>query len=372
MTGRIPRRLRDGAVPFLLATLATIELAGIQAPNWVTGLALEYVACALLIARRQFPLAAPLAATLVALSLPLVDPALDQPATPALIAIYALYSLARYNPSRRATAAFVVFLVPAALYTVAVDEGGVDVTNFVFVGGTAACPFIAGRFVRRFDEQTAQLAAQQEIIRHDAILAERHRIARDLHDVIAHSLSAMVVQTSAAQEVVSTDPDRALELLDNVADTGRAALAETGRLLHLIRDDANELGLEPAPGLGRLMDLVGQFRDNGLTVQLVVAEPLPPLGPGADVSAFRIVQEALTNALKHAPDRTVQLGVEAQAGHLIITATNWSDGHRGGGSGLGLIGMRERLAVIGGDLRHGLTPDGRYALTATLPIGDSA
>ena len=131
--------------------------------------------------------------------------------------------------------------------------------------------------------------------------AERDRIARELHDVIAHSVSAMVVQTAAAQDLVRTDPDRAERVLADVADTGRRALAETGRLLHVIRDDADELGLAPAPGLADLPALVEAFRASGLTVDLDVREPLPALPVGVDVSAYRIVQEALTNALATPP-----------------------------------------------------------------------
>lgn len=332
---------------------------------------LEYLACIALVFRQRNPVISPLAATLFACSLPLFDPALDEPATPAVLMVVAVFSMARYNTLRSALVTYAVGLVPSTIYTVMVDESGVDLTNFVFVGGISAAPFIAGRIVRRMTEQSDQLVAQQELIRREAVLGERQRIARDLHDVIAHSVSAMVVQTAAAQDLLRTDPDRVEELLANVADTGRIALAETGRLLYVIRDDADELGLTPAPGIDRVADLVAQFRESGLRVELEFQSPLPVLGPGADVSAYRIVQEVLTNALKHSPDRAVRLRIDAESDRLTIAASNCSDGRRGAGSGLGLLGMRERLAVLGGELKHGPTSDGRYAVTATLPVGEA-
>ena len=146
----------------------------------------------------------------------------------------------------------------------------------------------------------AELLAQQpEQIRDQAVRDERDRIARELHDVIAHSVSAMVVQTAAAQDLVRIQPDRAAELLESVAEAGREALAETGRLLHLLRDEADELGLRPVPGLA---DVPGAGRDvprGRAGGRASVDLPERPVPGGVDVSAYRVVQEALTNALKH-------------------------------------------------------------------------
>ena len=158
----------------------------------------------------------------------------------------------------------------------------------------------------------------------------------------------------------------------DVADTGRRALAETGRLLHVIRDDADELGLSPTPGLADLPSLVAKFRASGLTVDLDVREPLPDLPVGVDVSAYRIVQEALTNALRYAADRTAALTVSGTPGTVSIHASNRTSAHAvgrdGTGSGLGLLGMAERVSVLGGQLTHGVTGE-RFELAATLPVG---
>jgi signal transduction histidine kinase len=197
---------------------------------------------------------------------------------------------------------------------------------------------------------------------------ERDRIAREMHDVIAHSISAMVVQTAAAQDLVRSDPDRAEAVLADVADTGRRAISETGRLLHVLRDDDDELGLEPAPGLADLPGLVAAFRASGLDVDFNVPEPLPSLPASVDVSAYRIVQEALTNALRYGSDRTARLSVQATPREVSIEASNPSAGLTGSGAGLGLVGVAERVTMLGGHLTHGLR-DGRFELHASLPVG---
>jgi signal transduction histidine kinase len=222
---------------------------------------------------------------------------------------------------------------------------------------------------RRLAEQAAQLTRQQHELEQAAIRSERDRIARELHDVIAHSLSAMVVQTAAAQDLIRTDPEKAETLLQNVAEVGREALSETGQLLHVVRDADDELSLRPAPGLDKLSELIQQFRASGLVVDLEVDPDLPTLSGGADVSAYRVVQEALTNALKYAPDARVELQIQGAAKGLRIVARNATSATKASGSGLGLVGMEERLDLLGGRLKHGSTPDGRYELTAVVPVG---
>ncbi len=221
--------------------------------------------------------------------------------------------------------------------------------------------------MRQLDEQKRLLAAQQEVIRDQAVQAERDRIARELHDVIAHSISAMVVQTAAAQDLLRTQPERAEELLESVAETGRTALAETGRLLHLVRDDAGELGLRPAPSVSDLPALVQSFRDGGLEVDAQLDLPTTPLPSGVDVSAYRVVQEALTNAMKHA-DGPVRLRLTSTSDQVHITCTNPVGTANGGGSGLGLRGMAERVGLLGGSMGSRRTPEGDFALDVDLPL----
>jgi signal transduction histidine kinase len=145
------------------------------------------------------------------------------------------------------------------------------------------------------------------------------------------------------------------------------ALGETGRLLSLVRDEDDELGLDPDPGLDRLDELVGQFRRSGLDVDLVVEGSLDALPAGIDLSGYRIVQEALTNALKYATDRTVRLVVRRTPGALSVEVENRGRPGPSTGSGLGLVGMAERVSVFGGSLEHGFS-DGRFRLSAVLPL----
>ena len=177
----------------------------------------------------------------------------------------------------------------------------------------------------------------------------------------------MVVQTAAAQDLVVTDPRRAGEMLEAVAETGRRALAETGRLLHVIRDDADELGLSPAPGLADVPALVDQLRDGGLDVEALLDLAARTVPGGVDVSAYRVVQEALTNALKHGAG-PVALAVASDDSQVTIRCTNAVVG-RGAGAGLGLLGIAERVGVLGGTVRHGPVGDGRFELDVVIPLG---
>ena len=366
-------RFSDVALPGALVVISTAELVATRYPGWGWAVVIEVIACTALALRRFRPRLAPTVALLVSVTPALIEPKLDEPATPIAIAIAAVFALARLNPGVGPGLVAMVLFVP--LVGLVSEQDGFDPTDVVFICALIVPPFLLGRVVRRLMEQAEQLRAQQEIVRRDAIRTERDRIARDLHDVIAHSVSAMVVQTAAAQDLLGRDPAKVGELLENVARTGREALAETGRLLHVIRDDSDELGLAPAPGLDQIRDLVETHRTGGLEVTLEVDDELPVLSAGADVSAYRVVQEALTNAVRYAPDRKVVLRIAVDVGGLVIETSNWTGGRSGGrsqGSGLGLVGMAERLEVLGGDLTHGVDPDGRFVMRARIPLGGAS
>ena len=181
----------------------------------------------------------------------------------------------------------------------------------------------------------------------------------------------MVVQTAAAQDLLRSQPERAAELLQTVTDTGRSALAETGRLLHLVRDDAGELGLSPAPSVTDLPALVQSFRDGGLDIDAELELPASRLPSGVDVSAYRVVPEALTNAMKHA-DGPVLLRLTTTSDLVRITCTNpvGPSSANGGGSGLGLRGMAERVGLLGGSMDSSSTPGGDFALEVALPLSE--
>lgn len=353
-------------LPAVLATLCVAEMAWLRPAVWQYGVVVEVLACLCLVFRRRLPVVAPTAAGVGIFSLYFIDPELTDPAMYLGIAIAAAFALARWNDGHEGLVGMAVIGTAAAVFSVVDPES--DVTYLAFLGCLLIPPYVFGRLTRRLAVQSGLLERQQVVVQQNAVREERERIARDLHDVIAHSLSSIVVQSAAAQELVHTDPTRAGSLLANVSDAGRDALAETGRLLHLIRDDHDELGLAPTPGLSGLDDLVAAFESDGLGVHLHTDPRLPPLSGGADVAAYRVVQESLTNASKYAADRKVDLELTATEHQLRITALNRVGGHHAPGSGLGLLGMRERLAIIGGHLDHRVTPDGRFELIATLPI----
>jgi signal transduction histidine kinase len=357
----------DVLVPAGVAVLGVVEMATLRFDGWGWGIALELVACTLLLWRRHHPLVFATAPELVLLVLPYIGPRLDEPAVPILVLAVGVYSLGRWLRDHRGlvgVAAILVMLLGAYVFA---DPREHNVSDVMFVLALVAPPYVLGRITRRLALQKELLEEHQELVRRDAVRQERDRIAREMHDVIAHSISAMVVQTAAAQDLVRTDPDRAERVLTDVADTGRRAIAETGRLLHVLRDDDDELGLQPAPGLADLPGLVAAFRASGLAVDLDLPEPLPALSPSVDVSAYRIAQEALTNALRYGTDQTARLRVAAGSDTLSIEATNPSDGRTGSGAGLGLLGIAERVALLGGQLKHGVR-DGRFELIASLPV----
>jgi signal transduction histidine kinase len=199
-----------------------------------------------------------------------------------------------------------------------------------------------------------------------AVAEERARIARDLHDVVSHSLGVMVVQTQAAESVMATDPEKARSALENASEVGRQALDEMHRLVGVMRQPGN--GVQAQPGLGQLDVLVEQARKSGITVSLDVELGTDPVAPGVDVAAYRIVQEALSNVAKHAPGSHAEIEVQRTAAGLEIEITD--DGRSAAisrGGGYGLAGMRERAEAYGGHVETGPTPEGGFRVKAWLP-----
>ncbi|WP_345201602.1 sensor histidine kinase [Fodinibacter luteus] len=366
MGKRIPVWAFDLALAGALFAVSAFELVVVRPEGWQWALAINAVACALLAVRRRAPLVIGTAAPIVLLSTALVGEKVDDTSAPILILAVSIYTLARWRRDLRGLIGLAV--IALGIFTGYRTSGPRvnDISDVFFVCALLIPPYVFGRVVRRLADQKALLEDREELVTREAVRAERDRIARELHDVIAHSVSAMVVQTAAAQDLVRTDPARAEGVLRDVADTGRRALAETGRLLHVIRDDGDELGLTPTPGLADLDALVAQFRDAGLDLELELDAELPSLPAGIDVSAYRIAEEALTNALRHGTG-TVSLQVRSSGSGVAIRVTNpTADTRTSRGAGLGLRGMAERVSMLGGTLAHGTT-DGRFELAATLP-----
>jgi signal transduction histidine kinase len=205
-----------------------------------------------------------------------------------------------------------------------------------------------------------------------AAVEERLRISRELHDVLGHAMSVMVVQAGVAQHLLSTRPDQAAEALARITETGRAALDELRRLLTVIREGGQPVPSSGPLGLDALPALAAEVRAAGLPVELS-CHVKADLSAGVELAAYRIVQEALTNALRHAGPATATVQIVHDGAELFIEV---SDDGRGGAEpsehrGRGLAGMRERVAVYGGELATGTVNDGGYRVQARIPLQDT-
>jgi signal transduction histidine kinase len=245
-----------------------------------------------------------------------------------------------------------------------------------------AAAWLVGREVRRRRIELRELRAHAVELERDreeklriAAAEERTRIARELHDVVAHSVSLIVVQVQAAQRVLVGDEPAARELLDSIESTGRQALIELRRLLGLLREFDEQRSLAPQPSLRYLDDLLTQVREAGLPVELVVEGAPRALPQGVDLSAYRIVQEGLTNALKHSGAAHARVLVRYTPAELELEVSDDGRGRSNGmanGSGHGLVGMHERVSLYGGELETGSSRDGGYVVHARLPLGSTA
>ena len=214
-----------------------------------------------------------------------------------------------------------------------------------------------------------RLEREQEAEARAAVAQERARIARELHDVVGHSVSVMTVQASAVRRRLHPEQEQEREALEIVEQTGREALAEMRRLVGVLRRPEEAPALAPQPSLEHLDRLVAQARESGLPVELRIEGEPTPLPPGVDLTAYRLVQEGLTNAIKHARASKADVVVLYGDGTVEVSVTDdGPGGGDGGGGGHGLVGMRERVSVYGGELEAGPRPEGGYSLKARLPV----
>jgi signal transduction histidine kinase len=218
-------------------------------------------------------------------------------------------------------------------------------------------------------ERALRLEREREERAREAVAEERARLARELHDVVGHSVSVMTVQASAVRRLLLPEQEKEREALEVVEQTGRQALAEMRRLVGVLRRPEEAPALAPQPSLEHLDKLVAHVRESGLPVELTVEGEAVPLPAGLDLTAYRLVQEGLTNALKHAHADHAQVLVRYGDGEIEVeVADNGTGGGDGAGGGHGLVGMRERVAVYGGELEAAPRPEGGFLLRATLPV----
>jgi len=307
----------------------------------------------------------------------------DEPAVGQLAFPVAVYSVARWSPRWQGVTALLVgyagALVAATRWLFGFGAGDLTPSNLapytVTIGAIVTAAWALGSAAQSRERYVASLVARAEqaerMADREVELAardERSRIAREMHDVVAHGLSVIVVQADGARYAAAKDPDLAVGTLETISVTGREALTEMRRLLGLLRD--GDTGVVPQPGLADVRHLVDEARAAGTRVTADLPDPVPDVPDGVGLAAYRIVQEALTNVRKHAgPDAGVELRVAVDRG---VTVSVRDDGRGAAatadGRGLGLVGMRERAAVHGGTLEAGPAPGGGFAVSARLPL----
>jgi signal transduction histidine kinase len=374
-----PRRALAGrgfdALVIALAAATEIELWLTDTPGSKTIIgpaALLYTLPLLL--RRRFPFLAPVFVFAVQASVSFADPqasgSLD---LGALAVLLTFWVVASYNDGQQAVVGLGIGLATLAVIArqdVRVTIGEAAQVAVIGVLTWSAALLLARRAHRaaEAEERAARLEHEHEERARAAVADERARIARELHDVIAHSVSVMTVQAGAARLLLADDPQRAVEPLLAVEETGRQALAEMRRLLGVLRGDAGEPTLAPQPGLDDLPKLALTLREAGVEVEIAVEGRQRPLPAGVQLAAYRILQEALTNTLKHAGAARAQVTVRYAPESVLLEVRDDGRTPQVDGQGHGLLGMQERAALYGGELEAGPMPGGGFTVRARLPV----
>jgi signal transduction histidine kinase len=380
-----PRLARNYWFDALLLASVGVGLAGAvggqgkpdgpMGPLWFDVLAVLAIVTPLF-ARRRFPFGAPLTVGVAVVLTSFVDERLAPfDFIPFLAGCAAVFLIGLLRERSQALAGLVLAVGVAALVAYRDPRGnlGAFIATSIVLGFLWTIAFAMGRNFQETDEakeRAARAEREREERARSAVTDERARIARELHDVVGHSVSVMTVQASAVRRLLRPEQQRERESLLIVEQTGREALAEMRRMVGVLRRPEEAPALAPQPGLEHLDKLVEQVRETGLPVELrVEGDPLP-LPAGLDLTAYRLVQEGLTNALKHARAQHAEVLVHYRDGHVELTVSD--DGRGAGGrdgGGHGLVGMRERMTVYGGELEAGPRPEGGYRLRARLPVG---
>jgi signal transduction histidine kinase len=372
--------LLDGLASLLVVAIATWDVwsshaifgTHIAGPKWLTA-ALPLLFGIPLLWRRRYPLL-----VLTLLTGAFVAQALasgDSAEGVELLIPWALgmYAVAAFAARRRALVGLALFAAGYVVYALEdrnVRVGGNDQRwSAAFWGLCAFAAWLVG-FLVRSRREGAAAAADAESIKltsETALVEERARIARELHDVIAHTVSVIGLQAGAAERMLDRDPERARESLQSIQARARESVLELRRLLGILREHAQPAELAPQPRLTALGPLVEQVAAAGLEVDFRIEGEAVPLSPGIELSAYRIIQEALTNVLKHAHATRAEVVVRYLDGSLELEVSDNGRIAAMNGIGHGLIGMRERATLYGGTVAASLTPQGGFSVRAHLP-----
>jgi signal transduction histidine kinase len=365
----------------LLGLFGLIEVWGApDVERWLAAPAMM-LAGAALAWRRRAPFAAFLANTGIVTTAAVIAAPIDSLIVVIPMLALAMYSLAAHAAPARAVAGLAICVVLIWIATFAPQGPGSE--NLIFGIVVPGTPWLAGWMVRRRTDQAVALALRAQELEqgqadreHSAVAEERDRIARELHDIIAHSVSVMTIQAGAIEEVLDRDLERARAAAASIRETGRNAQVDLRHLLGVLRgEDTDVRRLAPQPGLADLEELLEAVRRSGIDVRFTVDGTPRALPAGVDLSAFRVVQEALTNTLKHARASVASVGVRYGPDVVDIEVVDdgrlEEDAHREAtesAGGHGLIGMRERVALFGGELDFGQAPAGGFRVHALLPV----
>ncbi|HEX5511485.1 MAG TPA: sensor histidine kinase [Actinomycetales bacterium] len=383
----IRRRHGDLLLAAVLAAAMSVELVSWSSRGLPAALGCGLLATIPVALRRRSPLVSFVLVMLGIQLLAQVRPGFENDSMSFVLTfLLALYSLGRYATGTEAWLG--VLGVAAVMLLFNLSEGGIgqtDLGDVAFLVGFVGAPWAAGLTVRLRRERETELHSEHERLRHEqeqrarrAVAEERARIARELHDVVSHAISVTVLQARGARRALTSDPDSARQALDAIEQTNTTALGDMRRLLAVLRDtepdDAHtEQGQRaPQPSLDHLDSLLQHVRGSGVPVTVEVRGRRQPLPPGVDLSAYRIVQEALTNVLKHTARAEARVVLDYSDEALLVSVVD--DGIPGlvpgteAAGGHGLIGIRERVAVVGGEVTAGPGPDGGFEIRARLPL----
>ena len=361
----------DTLVAAVLLVLSTVWLAGsgFASPRAIV---IQTTLIAVIAVRRLWPSAVFLLTSAIALAQWLLGfPLMGDAAL-----LVALYTVAAHQSRIRAVAAAGLLEAGAVMAAVKWDPAGTPERSLLFLTATVIAALFSGltaasgsRYLAWMDERARRLEVERDQQAEIAAAAERTRIARELHDVVSHSLSVVITLADAAAIVSRADPGQGAEAMTEVSEAGRRALTDMRAMLGVLRTDSSPSGLAPQPGIAELSALVDQVHATGLTAELAVAGALFPLGKAAELTVYRIVQEALTNALRHAEANRVQVTISYDDPEVRVRVAD--DGLAPGPapgqpSGHGLDGMRERLALHGGTLSAGPASGGGWLVEAVF------
>jgi signal transduction histidine kinase len=345
-----------------------------KGPDWAVWLTPALVAAPLLF-RRRFPFGAPATSVVVAVVASFV--ASGEAVTDGIGSIFIIAATA-WLFGELDTRSAVMGLLLICLAAPLINHNSSDVAwgdyffplaLFTLFWGASRAIAVRGRHLRDARERAELLAAERDAEAIRAVAEERQRIARELHDVIAHSVSVMTVQAGAVRRLLHPDQEKERQALESVEATGRDALTEMRRLVGLLREQGATPEFSPQPGLGSIDSLLDGVRSAGLPVELAVDGTPHELPPGVDLAAYRVVQEALTNALKYGGTAHAWVAIHWRESEVELEIAN--DGRGDGASsgvGHGLAGMRERVTLYGGDVESGPREDGCFVVRARLPV----